>query len=258
MQLCVEVTQKCNLKCDFCLTREGSNESLSLDRIIEAIEERNITKLLFSGGEPLLRNDLFVMVTELRKRYDQLFISISTHGLFKSKMLRLADYINQIDISVPTLNQNTYVNMRGGGSVEKLKKNILSLQGQRIHVRVNHMITSINLVDWKDVLAWCNYKIDSVRITQYWPLREAYYQRRKFEISEEVLEKQIEEIKMKDYSFYILYPFEDINELTEDYLVMDSNGRLFYPGYGKKHYLNNDADNLHLMKNSLELKTLPG
>ncbi len=71
--LLAEVTYKCPLHCVFCYnpidyTRYG--EELSTDdwlRVLRQGRELGATQLGFSGGEPLMRDDLEIMVTEARK-----------------------------------------------------------------------------------------------------------------------------------------------------------------------------------------------
>jgi PqqA peptide cyclase len=71
--LLAEVTYKCPLHCVFCYnpidyTRYG--EELSTEdwlRVLRQGREMGATQLGFSGGEPLMRDDLEIMVTEARK-----------------------------------------------------------------------------------------------------------------------------------------------------------------------------------------------
>ena len=71
--LLAEVTYKCPLHCVFCYnpidyTRYG--EELTTDdwlRVLRQGRELGATQLGFSGGEPLMRDDLEIMVTEARK-----------------------------------------------------------------------------------------------------------------------------------------------------------------------------------------------
>jgi pyrroloquinoline quinone biosynthesis protein E len=71
--LLAEVTYKCPLHCVFCYnpvdyTRYG--EELSTDdwlRVLRQGRELGATQLGFSGGEPLVRDDLEIMVSEARK-----------------------------------------------------------------------------------------------------------------------------------------------------------------------------------------------
>lgn len=71
--LLAEVTYKCPLHCVFCYnpidyTRYG--EELSTEdwlRVLRQARELGATQLGFSGGEPLMRDDLEIMVTEARK-----------------------------------------------------------------------------------------------------------------------------------------------------------------------------------------------
>jgi pyrroloquinoline quinone biosynthesis protein E len=71
--LVAEITYKCPLHCVFCYnpvdyTRYG--QELSTDewlRVLRESRELGVTQLGFSGGEPLVRDDLEIMVAEARK-----------------------------------------------------------------------------------------------------------------------------------------------------------------------------------------------
>jgi cyclic pyranopterin phosphate synthase len=207
MKLCIEVTQQCNLTCDWCMTRETSEESLSIGYIIEQIDRLGVTKLLLSGGEPLLRRDIVDMIFAIRERYPSIFISVSTHGLFHKRMLDLSTLVNRYDISLPTLNQGTYTLMRGGGDILKVMQSIEALRHiPSLHLRLTHMITSKNREDWRQVLNWANGRVASVRLTQFWPFRQAYGVWEKYRISDFELEEQLQLVRQEAYDFNIIWP----------------------------------------------------
>ena len=71
--LLVEVTQKCNANCDQCGSRCDihSEETLTKQQILSAFRDikdhiGTYTMLNITGGEPLLRRDLFEMMGEAR------------------------------------------------------------------------------------------------------------------------------------------------------------------------------------------------
>ena len=73
---------KCNLKCEWCDTEFNKFKILSLEDIIENIDEFDCKKIIFTGGEPALQN-LEPLVNSLRpKGYT---FAIETNGTIELK-----------------------------------------------------------------------------------------------------------------------------------------------------------------------------
>lgn len=114
----VSVTQECNLNCFYC-HREGQNgkdNKVSLGnykKLFSMSKELGITKIKFTGGEPLVRADITEII-ELAKQYFT-DISMTTNGLLLreyAKILKKAG-LNRINISLHTLNADTYKKITG-------------------------------------------------------------------------------------------------------------------------------------------------
>ena len=64
------VNEYCNLRCIYCMPKEGlpfrnKNELLStqeIKKLIEVSEQLGVSKIRFTGGEPLLRKDISKLV----------------------------------------------------------------------------------------------------------------------------------------------------------------------------------------------------
>lgn len=72
----------CNLKCSYCDTRYGCEDSnytmMSLDEIIDKVEDLGVSRITLTGGEPLLKPDVKVLIELLnRMNYD---VNIETNG----------------------------------------------------------------------------------------------------------------------------------------------------------------------------------
>ncbi|MDO8464272.1 MAG: hypothetical protein Q7S46_03325 [Gallionella sp.] len=99
------------------------------------------------------------------------------------------------------------------------------------------MITSKNREDWRQVLEWANGRVSSVRLTQFWPFRQAYGVWEKYKISDLELEEQLQLVRQEKYEFNIIWPYNDLDILLDEYLIMDSSGRLFQLMYDSKRYV---------------------
>ena len=66
----IAVNEKCNLRCVYCMPEEGINFKSEKDllsnneikRVISILSEMGVGKIRFTGGEPLLRKDIFDLI----------------------------------------------------------------------------------------------------------------------------------------------------------------------------------------------------
>lgn len=85
----VSVTDRCNLRCRYCMPAEGvpltpRDEVLSFDAITRAVRvaaSMGVSRIRITGGEPLLRADLPTLVASLRALPDVSELTLTTNGL---------------------------------------------------------------------------------------------------------------------------------------------------------------------------------
>ncbi len=98
----LEVTKRCNARCDFCDYWKTKKEDVITDYgpVVKAIDPMMIT---ITGGEPLLRTDIFDVIKNIKKAVPVSYIAMITNcsllTLEKAKALHDAG-LNQITISV--------------------------------------------------------------------------------------------------------------------------------------------------------------
>lgn len=82
MDLLYFVTYKCNLQCQFCETWKISSErkELTPQDLTEYLYPYQIDRILFSGGEPFLRQDLVEIIRTMVYRYSPKAICILSNG----------------------------------------------------------------------------------------------------------------------------------------------------------------------------------
>eukprot|EP00538_Stauroneis_constricta_P004854 CAMPEP_0119570868 /NCGR_PEP_ID=MMETSP1352-20130426/43832_1 /TAXON_ID=265584 /ORGANISM="Stauroneis constricta, Strain CCMP1120" /LENGTH=475 /DNA_ID=CAMNT_0007620545 /DNA_START=507 /DNA_END=1934 /DNA_ORIENTATION=- len=111
----ISLSEKCNLRCLYCMPEDGvplqpPDQLLSNDEILQLVDWfvtiGGITKLRFTGGEPLLRKDLAKLIDTISRRHPQLEeIGLTTNGVTLSK--HLPDLVNagvtNINISLDSL-----------------------------------------------------------------------------------------------------------------------------------------------------------
>ena len=118
----VSLTDRCNLRCTYCMPQEGldwlpkadqlTNDELS--RLLDlAVRRLGITEVRFTGGEPLLRRGLPEIVARTAALSPRPEISITTHGIGLARLagpLRAAG-LDRINVSLDTLDQATFVRL---------------------------------------------------------------------------------------------------------------------------------------------------
>jgi MoaA/NifB/PqqE/SkfB family radical SAM enzyme len=75
----LEVTRRCNARCDFCRYWHTRREA-SLDDYVDVVRALHPLAVMFTGGEPLLRRDLERLVSRVRERCPGAYLGMVTNG----------------------------------------------------------------------------------------------------------------------------------------------------------------------------------
>mgnify|MGYP002719638903 FL=1 len=93
----ISVTDRCNFRCDYCMPKEifgddfvflPKEELLTFDEITtiaKVYAELGVKKLRITGGEPLLRRDLYKLIEKLNRIEGIEDIGMTTNGLLLKK-----------------------------------------------------------------------------------------------------------------------------------------------------------------------------
>lgn len=95
----IEITNKCNLNCNFCIGNERNKKFISIDEFNQLLDKLNgYTKYLYFHvmGEPLLHPHINELINEGSKKY---FINITTNG-YLIKRIKDNKNIRQVNISL--------------------------------------------------------------------------------------------------------------------------------------------------------------
>jgi len=98
----IEVTKRCNARCDFCDYWKISDRDEMTD-FTDVVRRFDPLVVVFTGGEPMLRRDLVPLVRQIKELPGFRYITVLTHGGFltEAKIEELvAAGVNQINISM--------------------------------------------------------------------------------------------------------------------------------------------------------------
>jgi GTP 3',8-cyclase len=115
----VSLTDRCNLRCTYCMPPEGlewlpSPALLTDEELIRLIgigvRQLGITEVRFTGGEPLLRRNLEGIIAGTAALRPRPVISVTTNGI---RLARLAGALREagldrVNVSLDTLNRETF------------------------------------------------------------------------------------------------------------------------------------------------------
>lgn len=127
MHLYFEITNKCNLNCDYCYNNSSINNinnELTTDEIKKAIlklkDQHALSTITFSGGEPFLRNDLLELIVFCF--HNKISPNVITNGTLLKKINK-EDYafFNHLTISLHQ-GMNTQIDFSYIKSIKELTK----------------------------------------------------------------------------------------------------------------------------------------
>lgn len=114
----ISVTDRCNLRCLFCLPEEGvpllrHEDILRLEEILFVVKEmahRGIRKVRLTGGEPLLRRGILELIEKLREIEEIEDLTLTTNGTKLKEFARPLKEagIKRINIGIPSFNEENY------------------------------------------------------------------------------------------------------------------------------------------------------
>ena len=163
LSLRITLTNRCNVNCIYCHhdgMRSSKNEMTpdEIYKICQIAKRIGVRKIRLSGGEPLIRKDIVEIISKINSiGFND--ISITTNGILIEKYakdLKEAG-IDRVNVSLDTLNPETYEFITKKDYLEAAKKGILkSVEVGLYPVKINMVIMrDINEHEIKDMFNFC-------------------------------------------------------------------------------------------------------
>lgn len=155
------VTKRCNLFCEHCYRESDMkhyNDELTLDegkKLIDGIAKTKKFKILIlSGGEPLLRNDIYDLIEYTLEKGIMPVLGTNATMIDKSTALKLKNSgIKALGISLDSCNSKEHDLFRSSkGAFDKTIEGIKNAVELGIKVQVNTTITKNNVNEFDDIL----------------------------------------------------------------------------------------------------------
>ena len=166
----ISVTDRCNLRCTYCMPAEGlplkkQEEILSFEEITEIVKagvKLGVKKIRLTGGEPLLRKDLYKLVGMLAAIPGIEDIGLTTNGVYLAEQAAAlkSSGLKRVNVSLDTLDPVRFREITRIGNLGDVLKGIdTAIEAGLQPVKINFVrIPGVNEADEQEVRKFCAEK----------------------------------------------------------------------------------------------------
>ena len=178
----VSVTDRCDLRCRYCMAEEMTflprSELLALEEIAliaERFVARGVTKIRLTGGEPLVRRDALDLVRRLGRSVgaglDEL--TLTTNGTrLAAHAAALADAgVRRINVSLDSRDPAVFRHITRHGDVRQVLDGIAAARAAGLSVKINMVaMAGLNEAEIPAMLAWTSAQGMDLTLIETMPL----------------------------------------------------------------------------------------
>ncbi|KAJ9063084.1 hypothetical protein DSO57_1004013 [Entomophthora muscae] len=179
----ISLTERCNLRCTYCMPEEGvplspKEDILTTPEILKLATlfvNQGVTKIRLTGGEPTIRPDLFELMTGLSGLRNQGLkaIGMTSNGIaLKRKLPKLLEYgLTSLNLSLDTINPFKFQILTRRKGFEKVIESLdlaesLGIQQLKVNCVVMRGVNDMEVVDFVQLSEDRNL---SIRFIEYMP-----------------------------------------------------------------------------------------
>lgn len=146
------VTNRCNLKCTHCcadaeeLSIIDPMDTFAIYKCIDQLVILGVETIVFSGGEPLIRNDIWEILTYARRVHKGTIDLMTNATLINSKNYEeLLSLVDRFSISIDGYNEDTCSIIRGKGIFNKVYSALELLKTKTDEIFLSMVLTPQNM-----------------------------------------------------------------------------------------------------------------
>jgi GTP 3',8-cyclase len=184
----LSVTDRCNMRCRYCMPAEGvtklcHDDILSYEqlyRIARSAVSLGIEKIRVTGGEPLVRKGIIDFLSRLAQLPGLRQLVLTTNGLRLGEMagdLRAAG-IQRLNISLDSLQPDVFARITRGGDLSRVLAGIDAAEDAGFPIKLNMVVMrGVNDAEVTQVASLARKKRYTIRFIEYMPaIREEGWQ----------------------------------------------------------------------------------
>ena len=186
----ISVTERCNFKCVYCLPDgdhvHGKKTDIltfeEIERLTAIFVKLGIRKIRITGGEPLIRRDLHLLIEKINRIDETLDIAITTNGYFLKEQIKalVAAGLNRVNLSIDTLNAAKFLLLTGIDSLDRVLESLKAAEDAGIdQIKFNAVV--IRGYNDDEILDLADFSRETghvMRFIEFMPLGEGKLWRR--------------------------------------------------------------------------------
>ena len=178
----MSVTDRCDLRCRYCMAEKMTfvprKDVLSLEEIVTLADifiARGVNRIRLTGGEPLVRKSIDLLVPELGKRVghglDELTLTTNGTQLTRYVAMLFESGIRRINVSLDSRDPERFRHITRGGELAQVLAGIGAAAAAQLRVKINMVaLKGLNEDEIGPMLQWCADKGHDLTLIETMPL----------------------------------------------------------------------------------------
>ncbi|MBU4563198.1 MAG: radical SAM protein [Proteobacteria bacterium] len=153
------ITYKCTMKCSYCFCPSRQIEELPTQQwreVIKGVRALGCIRFKFQGGEPTLRADFAELAAEVQGA--GMLAAVTSNGTLIPKRPALIEHIDELVLSLDSLDQKTNDRLRGSGSYQGVMDSLDLALAKNKQVFINMVVGRPTLHEVEPMLEFCEQR----------------------------------------------------------------------------------------------------
>ena len=200
----ISVTDRCNIRCVYCMPESVTflprNDLLSfeeIERLVRISASLGINKVRLTGGEPLVRRDLVQLVARLVAVPGIVDVGLTTNGILLAPLARSLRHagLRRINISLDTLDPKRFRTLTRRDGLEKVIEGIKAAKAVGFDpVKLNTIaLKGMTETDLIPLARFAREQGAELRFIEYMPLDAGAWEREKVLLASEMIDRLSDE-----------------------------------------------------------------
>lgn len=180
----LSVTDRCDLRCTYCMSEKMTFlpksdllDAEELEQVAGAFIARGVTKIRVTGGEPLVRRNIMDIMSRLSEFLGQGLdeLTLTTNGTQLAKhaqqLARLG--VKRVNLSLDSLNPESFSRITRGGNLAQVLDGIAAAQSHGLKIKLNVVVLkNDNAAELPAIIHWAHRRDIDVTLIEAMPMGE--------------------------------------------------------------------------------------
>ena len=180
----LSVTDRCDFRCRYCMSERmqflPKRDILTLEELAELADAfigRGIRRIRLTGGEPLVRKGIDILVRTIGRRIgdglDELTLTTNGSQLRQHAAILADAGVRRINVSIDSLDPDRFGFITRGGALATVLDGISAARAEGIAIKINMVaLKGLNEDEIESMLRWCAGEGHDLTLIETMPLGE--------------------------------------------------------------------------------------